>query len=198
MNNLSKKLTIILAIAILIVSGILIYMNFYQEKITFTLKGDKEISIYEGDIYQEPGFIAKDKNNNNINNRVLIESNLNNDIIGKYTITYSIKTKSKTISLERIINVLKDPIKNIEFNLKGNKIINLKLNEEFIDPLFTCIDKENNNNLNHLVKIDNLPDTKKVGTYDIKYTLKINDKEKVLTRTVNVLEDLYNVLISNN
>lgn len=197
MKNLSKITIYVLITAIIIVLGIILYLKFYQEQIYFTLNGEKEISIYEGETYKEPGFNAKDKNGNNINDRVIIESDLNNDIVGKYIIKYSIKTKLKTIMLERTINVLKDPLKNIEFVLKGNKVINIELNEEFFDPLYTCIDNETNRDLTSLIKVDNLPNNQQIGTYEVKYTLKIDTKEKILTRTVNVLEKMYDVIINN-
>lgn len=199
MNKISKNLVIILLIvAIVISAGLLIYNNIYQNQVSLFLLGNKEINIYENDIYKEPGFYAKNSNNDNLNNRVIVESNLNNKVVGSYKIKYSIKSGFNTITLERTVNVLKDSLKNIEFNLKGNKVINIELNEEYIDPLYSCIDKQTNRDLSSLVKITNLPDNQNVGVYEVKYTLNIDNKEKTLTRTVNVLDKLYEVIISNS
>ena len=81
--------------------------------------------IYEGETYKELGFIAKDQDNNNLNDRVTIKSELNTNIVGNYVIEYSIETTFKTLVLTRKVNVLKDPLKNIEFTMNGNKVINI-------------------------------------------------------------------------
>lgn len=188
MKFFSKFIIIFLVFAIIIVSGIIIYIKINTENIFFALYGNEEITIYEGDIYKEPGFIANDENGNSIKERVVIESNLNNQIVGNYTITYQIKTKLKTLTLKRIINVINDPLKNVNFTLNGSQIINLALNEEYIDPLYICIDQNTNRDLSDKVTIDNGLNNQIVGTYEVKYTLRIDGKEKILSRTVNVLE----------
>lgn len=197
MDKISKLVITILIIAIILILGFIIYITINQEHISFTLNGNNEINIYEGEIYKELGFIAKDQDNNNLNNRVTIKSELNTNIVGNYIIEYSIETTFKTLTLTRKVNVLKDPLKNIEFTLNGNKVNNIILNEEYTDPLYTCINKETNQDISNLVIVNNTVNNKQVGTYEIDYTLKIDNKEKILTRTINVLETKYNAVMSN-
>ena len=101
MNKISKIIILILIIAIVVVTSFILYLKIMQEQIYFVLNGNEEINLYEGDIYKELGFIAKDKDNNNLNNRVTIKSDLNTKIVGNYIITYSIETKLKTHTLTR-------------------------------------------------------------------------------------------------
>ena len=192
-----SKIIIYFLIITIIIGGIFLYISLNQENITFVLLGSEEVDIYEDEFYKELGFIAKDENDNDISNRVIIEGKVNNQVVGSYVIKYSIKTKFKTIVLERTINVLNDPLKNIEFILNGNKVVNIALGEEFVDPLYTCIDTKLNRDLSSFVKVESTMNNQVVGTYEIKYTIKIDNREKTLTRTVNVLESKYSVVLSN-
>ena len=197
MDKVSKLVITLLIMAILMLLSFIIYIKVNQENIFFTLYGSKEIEIYEGSKYKELGFVAIDEDNNNINDRVVIESDLNSNVVGNYTINYSIKTKLKTITLTRTIKVLKDPFKNVEFTLKGNEIENIILYEDYNDSLFTCFDKVTNQEYKSLVQIENNVNNKQIGTYEISYILKLDNKTKTLTRTVNVLKSKYDIVLSN-
>lgn len=192
----SKRIIFILIILILIITFLLYYVKMNNKEIFFALYGKEEITLYEGDKYQELGFIAKDKKNNNIEDQVIITSDLDSNKIGTYYINYSIKTKFKTHTLTRKINVLEDPFKDVDFYLIGNKIVNISLNEEFNDPLY-FLKGSNNQDLSQYVKIETNLNNQMVGHYEINYILEINGKQKILTRNINVLEKEYSVLLSN-
>mgnify|MGYP004661632219 FL=1 len=171
-----------------------IYLNHKSlDSITLTLYGENEIKLYEGDLYLEPGYIARDNNDRNLNKYVTINSNLNIYKSGNYEINYSINNKEMT----RHVAVLENPLKNIDFTLLGSSVVNILLNEEYTDPLFTCIDKQNNIDLKDKVTITNNIDYGNVGSYYIKYTLNLDSKSKTLTRVVNVLDEKYAVNLSN-
>lgn len=196
MNKLAKVIIIILGLAILLTIGVIIYFKVNEEQIYFALYGNDEITIYEGETYKELGFVAKDKKDNNLQNRVVIKSDLNNNMVGNYTISYSLETKFKTLILTRNVKVLRDPFKSIDFSLNGGNIVNINLNEEYKDSLFKCLNKETNQELNSLVKIENNVNNQVIGTYEIKYHLMLDNKLKTLTRTVNVLEKKYDQILS--
>ena len=113
-----------------------IYLNHKSlDSITLTLYGENEIKLYEGDLYLEPGYIARDNNDRNLNKYVTINSNLNIYKSGNYEINYSINNKEMT----RHVAVLENPLKNIDFTLLGSSVVNILLNEEYTDPLLLVL-----------------------------------------------------------
>lgn len=186
----------ILIIIILIVLSILIYTKYFEEKIIFTLFGDKEITLYKGDEYIEYGYIALSENGDNLNSEVNVKSNLDVNKIGEYTIKYSIKTLFKTYHNERKIKVIEDVLENITFKLKGSSIVNLQVGEKYNDPKFSCVDKKTGKDLTKYVVIENTVNNQKDGVYEIIYRLRYDGKEKILTRTVYVYRQLNSHTIS--
>ena len=75
------------------------------DDIKFELLGDLKVTIYLGEEYQEPGYEAIDKDNNNIANLVSVESSLNTNVLGVYTITYSINLDNQLKTLTREVEV---------------------------------------------------------------------------------------------
>ena len=71
------------------------------------LNGEKEITIYKGSEYKEPGFKANDNYDGDITSKVKVDSNVDINKIGDYKIIYSIKDSSgNENSVERIIKVI--------------------------------------------------------------------------------------------
>jgi len=174
---------------ILIVLGVLIYAKYFDDKIIFTLFGDKEIILYEGENYLEYGYVAINQDGENLNNKVKVKSNLDINKVGEYTIEYSVKTKLKTYHNERKIRVLEDTLKDIEFKLKGSNIVNIEVGREYVDPRFVCINKVTNEDLSNYVMTTKNVDTNEPGIYKITYYLRYQGKEKKLTRKVYVLDE---------
>ena len=93
-NKILNIILISLIIAILFVL-ILIGINFYQNKVRessyiITLIGLENITIYEGEMYTEPGFNARDINGFDKTSLVKVSGNVNGNIVGQYKIVYSI------------------------------------------------------------------------------------------------------------
>ena len=194
-----KKYNIIIGITsltILLIIAFLVYLNFFDEKITITLFGSNDIFIYENEDYYENGFLAINNKGENVNERVVISSDLDNNKIGVYEINYIVKTKFKTYTASRTIRVLEDPLKNIEFNLLGSKVVNLEIGEDYIDPLYNCVDKSTNQLLNDKVKVVNYVNNQQEGMYEIEYRLKVDGKEKILIRKVYVITKKYDYTLN--
>ena len=192
-NKILNIILISLIIAILFVL-ILIGVNFYQNKVRessyiITLIGLENITIYEGEMYTEPGFNARDINGFDKTSLVKVSGNVNGNIVGQYKIVYSINNFFKKNEVTRIVNVIENPLKNISFSLKGGDI-ELNLHDEYIDPGFVCVNK-NNIDCSNDVSVSNNILKNKIGNYTIDYVLKIGSKEKVLTRNVNVTGPRY-------
>ena len=70
-----------------------------------------EISIYENEEYKEPGYTANDNYDNDLTNKVVINSNIENKE-GEYNINYSVEDSSgNTFSIDRKVIIKKREIK---------------------------------------------------------------------------------------
>ena len=83
-----------------------------------------------------------------------------------------------------------------QFELKGNKIINLDVGDTYEEPGFIAVNS-NNEDVSKMVSITGEVNTNKAGNYQLIYTLKIGNYNKKLVRTVNVKQTKKNELIMN-
>lgn len=194
--NKNKILNIVLysLILVLVVFLILIGINFYQGKVRdntyiITLLGLDEMTLYEGDMYTELGFNASDMYGNDKTSLVKISGNVDSNVIGKYTITYSINSFFKKNEVVRIINVVENPLKDVTFSLNGGNV-NLNLYDEYQEAGFVCFDKNNVDCSSNVIVQGNVL-TNKIGNYTTTYILRIGNKEKVLTRNVLITGPSY-------
>lgn len=75
------------------------------------LKGNNTITILKGESYSEPGYDSIDNYDGDITDKVEVISNLDNNKVGEYTITYNVTDTSGNLSsIERTIKV-KEPKK---------------------------------------------------------------------------------------
>lgn len=191
-----RLIIIMLMFIVLIVSSVLIYVNYIEEKIIFTLFGDTEIVLYQDEKYVEYGYIAMDSEGNNLNKDVIIKSNLDTTTPGTYKIKYSIKVGLKTYKDERRVIVNENLLKDIDFSLKGSSIINLQVNTKFQDPGVNCVHKITGKDLSKYVSTVNNINNYKEGEYEIVYRLVYDGKEKILRRKVFVFEQMNSHTIS--
>lgn len=191
-----NHIIVFLSLIILIIISILVYAKYFDDQIMFTLFGDKELVMYQGEKYIEYGYIAINQDGKNLNEKVKIESDLDINKIGEYKIKYSIKTKLKTYRDERIITVLEDTLKDIEFKLKGTSILNMEVGGEYNDPKFICINKKTGEDLSRYVMTIKSVNVKKSGMYEIEYLLRYRGKEKKLTRKVYVFDKVNSYSLS--
>lgn len=89
-------------------------------KPTITLKGNKTVSLYVSEKYQEPGYQASDDCDGDLTKKVVVKDNINNQKAGTYKVTYSVKDSS-----------------NNEYSITRNVIINEKEEEEVVTPPVT-------------------------------------------------------------
>lgn len=132
-----------------------------KEKPVIKLNGYNNMTIYVGDKFNDPGFVATDNCDGDISSNVLVDGSINNNKIGKYQISYKVKDSSGNESVViRIINVISKntnsnngviyltfddgPTKDIT-----DKILDI-LKEEKVKATFFVINKSDN--LNYLIK----------------------------------------------
>lgn len=191
-----QKYIFILSFFIIVISIVLIYVKFFESKIVFTLFGDEEVVIYEGNEYKELGYIAISEDGDNVSNKVKVKSNLNVNKVGTYKIKYSVRSLFKVYRKIRTIKVLQDNLKEVNFTLNGSSMVNIKLGSNYSDPKFSCYLKSNMQNLDRYVKITSNLNNKKEGVYEIKYTLTYNGKTKELSRKVYVYKETISYTLS--
>lgn len=85
-----------------------------NENPTIMLNGDEEINIYVGDKYEELGASAYDNYDGNITNAIIISSDLDNNKVGEYIVTYSVSDSSKNISSIKRKVIVKPKKENIK------------------------------------------------------------------------------------
>ncbi len=72
-----------------------------------TLKGGNAYSLYLGETYQEPGYVASDSCDGDLTDKVAVTGNVDTNKIGRYTLTYEVKDQSgKSASATRTVVVV--------------------------------------------------------------------------------------------
>lgn len=163
-----KKIFIIVGIILLalilllIISAILRGKNKYR----IDLNGSREMTIYQGAPYNEPGYTAYDNKHNDLTNQVEIKQNLDSNTIGTYTIIYSLNNKS----VKRIVNVIARQNVTTTIHLTGEKNVYLKVGDSYTDPGCTAIDAIDGNLTDQVITNSNV-NTSEKGVYRIIYSV---------------------------
>lgn len=183
---------------------VLLFMCFLaflvcKANFTFKIKGDKNININLGEQYNDTGITAKFFNQN-IENKVKINSNLDLKKVGNYSIIYSINILGRPKKLVRNIHILDNDLPKIE--LSGPNPLYLDINEEYHEPGYTATDNYDGN-ISDKVKILGNIKNNKPGKYELTYIVTDSSKNKRKTkRTVivrkNIKNEIENYIKDNN
>ncbi len=178
----------IVIILILLIIGLGIFLYTQNNSYQFSLKGEKEIMLFNSEGYIEPGYILMDNENNDISNEVEVKNNINIGVQGEYEVKYYVR--GKEVAVRKII------IKNINFYLNGEEEVTIDINEgnEYVESGFVATDG-NNQNYENDVLVEGNVDSNKEGVYEIKYTLQIDNYSKTLIRRVNVVNYIKDIVI---
>ena len=160
-------------------------------KINFVLYGGDTITLTVGDTFVDPMFGAVGSDGNDYSKYVTITGSVNTNKSGLYTIKYKLSYNGDEQVLTRTVLVNKKEIK-VDFYLKGNASVEIKLNATFVDPGFVAVNQDGAN-LNKYVTVSGVVNANRVGTYTIKYVLNYEGINKTLTRTVKVTGSNYTV-----
>ena len=93
------------------------------------LKGEEEVTLYQGDKYEEAGYDVSDNYDDNLIDQVQVENNVDTDKIGNYEITYKVKDSSNNeASVKRVVEVKEKKVikKGGPTYIKGILIVNKK------------------------------------------------------------------------
>jgi hypothetical protein len=82
---------------------------------------DEAVILELGNTYEEPGFTVMDNYDNDITNKVVITSNINPNVVGTYTVTYTATDSSGNIAtLTRTVIVRDTTAPTVTFGTNGN------------------------------------------------------------------------------
>lgn len=181
-----KKIKIILMIIFITIIMIIFIINRLTNKYYLELMGN-DITISLGEKYIEPGYKAYDSNGKDLKEKVVVESNINIDKIGEYTISYQLNNKKiyrKVYVINK--NILNEDKTNLILNLIGDETIYIPKNEEYKEQGVVVTDL-NGNSISSEIIIQGEVNTQIPNTYIITYSV----ENQQITRKVIVYELQY-------
>lgn len=149
---MKNKLLILIILIIILILGSYIFYNINPK---ITLYGKQNIILQINTEYTEPGYKTTILNKD-ITERTIINSNLNTNKIGEYSISYKINYNNKNYEKVRTINVVDDnkPV----ISLLGEETLEVCPSENYIETGYIALDKYDGNITDNVVieKTDNL------------------------------------------
>ena len=162
-----NKFTLFYILLILLIIGIAIYFIVANRtKYFIILEGTEEISIYQGDIFVDPGYSGRDNKNNDLTSSIIVDNRVDSQTIGTYEVIYKLNNTTK----KRIVNVVEKGIGNIFIYLIGDNPIILNVGDTYNEPGYNATDSIDSN-ITDKVQVTNNIDTSKIGTYQVVYTV---------------------------
>ena len=180
---------------VLLIVSILIISSFKKGKTKYfvNLLGNEEISIYQGDVYIDPGYTAYDNKGNDLTDKVVVNNMIDTSQEGEYQVIYILGDIKK----ERIVKVKKRPSGATVMYLKGSTTVYLKVGDTYEEPGYKVIDSVDGN-LGDKVTVTGRVNTSEAGTYKITYTVTNNGGVTTSKQRVIVVMDSNISLTLNN
>ena len=154
-----------IVIGIIAIIGIILLLIFLIGN-RITLKGSKELTIYEGTSYIEPGYTAKSMFNKDRTNEVSVTGTVDSNVIGTYTIKY----KYGISTAKREVTVVPRPAVSTVIILSGNDPLYFNVGDTYYEPGFKAIDAIDGD-LTDKVEVTNEVDMSKEGAYRVLYSV---------------------------
>ena len=114
-------------------------------KPVLTLIGTEEMTIYQGEKFEDPGAIAFDKEDGDITKKIVVSrenqnGKIDTNILGQYILHYDVKDShgNKAETVTRILNVVEKAVPIIKLSkpvitLIGDEVIEIEKGLEYID-----------------------------------------------------------------
>ena len=179
-----KSKTIIPILILLIIITISIIYNTLPR---LQLNGPQNMVISYRDEYEEQGVIVKNATGNYMS-KIKIDSNIDTKKIGNYYVDYSLKIGGKTLHVRRNVKVIDDI--NPVIKLKGEQIIKMSINKQYIEPGYTAID-EYDGDITDKVQITGEIDAENYGEYVLTYKATDNSNNQTeVNRIIKVVDEI--------
>lgn len=179
-----KSKTIIPILILLIIITISIIYNTLPR---LQLNGPQNMVISYRDEYEEQGVIVKNATGNYMS-KIKIDSNIDTKKIGNYYVDYSLKIGGKTLHVRRNVKVIDDidPV----IKLKGEQIIKMSINKQYIEPGYIAID-EYDGDITNKVQITGEIDAENYGEYVLTYKATDNSNNQTeVNRIIKVVDEI--------
>lgn len=179
-----KSKTIIPILILLIIITISIIYNTLPR---LQLNGPQNMVISYRDEYEEQGVIVKNATGNYMS-KIKIDSNIDTKKIGNYYVDYSLKIRGKTLHVRRNVKVIDDI--NPVIKLKGEQIIKMSINKQYIEPGYIAID-EYDGDITNKVQITGEIDAENYGEYVLTYKATDNSNNQTeVNRIIKVVDEI--------
>lgn len=157
-----------------------------------TLYGGYSVSVYLGQTFNDPGYIAKDNVDGDITKDVEVTGEVDVSRVGNYTLTYMVEDKAgNETTVTRKVNIL--PIPSPTLVLRGSNLVYHPVGKAFNEPGFFANDPIKGN-ISKNVTVSGKVDVNKLGTYTLTYTVTGTNGTKTVTRTVIVVDNIAPVI----
>ena len=176
-------------ILIIIGSGLFITLVFLISLYTFSFRliGNKKIEINYNEEYKDLGYYANIFSVS-LKKYVKVNSNVNSKKLGLYKVIYSLPFKTLT---REVLVVDKEKPK---LELSGEKEIIISYGNDYQENGYKALDNYDGE-LTDKVKINNNLDTKKIGEYNIIYTVSDSSNNKTEDkRVIKVVDNIAPVI----
>lgn len=132
-------------------------------------------------------YIGKDYENDykatykgeDVTDKVKVTHNVYNNEIGTYQLTFTYTIENKEYKITKKIKIKDDTVPII--TLKSGKTIMIVINSEYVEPGYNAVDSYDGN-ITSKVKVSGEVDTKKEGTYVVKYTVQDSSGNKAMEK----------------
>lgn len=181
-NFQEHKVPILIGLGVLLLLIIIVVVLLLGNKQKYFIKlyNEREITIYQGTVYNEPGYYGYDKKKHDVTDKVKVSGEVDVNTIGTYTITYSLD-KTKTT---RTINVVARPAVVTYIHLVGDVNMTIKSGTRYEEPGYSAVDAIDGD-ITDKVTISGTVDITKPGTYRIVYS--VINSEGVTTSTIRTV-----------
>ena len=184
-HNVKKILFITLGILLFAACTCLgiAYYDIKTTRIEFNMVGE-DVVIEAGQAkYEESGFVAT-RNDKDIKEEVKVESNVNDEVVGEYTVSYNLKIDILGYDHTLVRHVTIHDTTPPELNVESEDEIVVYIGDEFNVPAYSASDSYDGD-LTEKVEVDNQVDNNTAGTYTITYTV-ADSSNNTSTKTITV------------
>ena len=166
------------------------FVNITNDNIppVITLLGNSTINHDVFTQYNDPGATATDNNDGNITNNIVTVNNVNSDILGSYSVIYTVSDNAgNTGEVIRTVNVIDTTSPVI--TLIGSSSIDHLINTTYTDDGATATDNYDGVITANIVTVNNV-NTSVLGQYTVTYNVidSSNNAATEVVRTVNVID----------
>jgi hypothetical protein len=161
---------------------------------TLVLNGANPMTVECHSSFSDPGATASDGCAGDLTSAIIVTGSVNPNVVGTYTLTYSVSDGSHSVSAARTVNVVDTSSPTIVLN--GANPMTVECHSSFTDPGATASDACAGN-LTGSIVVTGSVNPNVVGTYVLTYSVSDGGHRVSTTRTVKVVDTTAPVITLN-